>query len=758
MKKTLLILLGVILISPINSLIAQETSSVDSYGLEEIIVTAQKRDDSIQTVPIAITAISGDILDKRAVVNLESLQGLVPGAQIGQFANTPHGAVFNIRGMGAIEPDPYAGSAVMVTIDGVPQYFNMTSLVDLFDVERVEVLRGPQGTLFGANSTGGVVNIVTKAPSGEYNGKVQVTAGDWNRFDVKAAADLPINEKLSLRLSGFHHGRDGFITNVYDGSDMGSIDVNSIRATLKYDAGNGFQATWRNEILRSKNGAPYIGMGAYPGEAEYVAPGTIAGPNAGVQYSGYCMPVGTPCKAPDEYYSANSSEPDMSDMNIDASTLEMVWDDTSLGTITSITSFKQFDLHEYTDQDGTVEFLASTDRRTDGDQITQEIRVNTQVSDNIDVVYGLYFSEDSYYHTQNFRAQFASPGFSQVTAQDQERTSQAIFAHSFIDLSDKLRLQVGGRYSKEETEMKVDVTHFISLDGIGRYFGDDRLSDFGIDFGTQAKDDWTDWSAKVGLDYQVSDNTLAYGHISRGYKSGGFVGRITIPEDIGPYDPEIVETIELGMKSDLLDNKLRLNINVFKNDYQDLQLALIYFTKNSLGFDVNGNSILNAADATTQGIEVEFFAAPSADLRINGAVTFLEAEYDDFPYTNADGSVTNLAGYRLQNSPEITANFGFDYSWRTGNGEMTLSAIYKYNDEKFNTSLLNTPRSTIQETDLIDANIMWTPDSDDWSVNFWVKNLADERYVSSVFEAPGVLAIVNFLPPREYGISFDFNW
>ena len=758
MKKTLLILLGVILISPINSLIAQETSSVDSYGLEEIIVTAQKRDDSIQTVPIAITAISGDILDKRAVVNLESLQGLVPGAQIGQFANTPHGAVFNIRGMGAIEPDPYAGSAVMVTIDGVPQYFNMTSLVDLFDVERVEVLRGPQGTLFGANSTGGVVNIVTKAPSGEYNGKVQVTAGDWNRFDVKAAADLPINEKLSLRLSGFHHGRDGFITNVYDGSDMGSIDVNSIRATLKYDAGNGFQATWRNEILRSKNGAPYIGMGAYPGEAEYVAPGTIAGPNAGVQYSGYCMPVGTPCKAPDEYYSANSSEPDMSDMNIDASTLKMVWDDTSLGTITSITSFKQFDLHEYTDQDGTVEFLASTDRRTDGDQITQEIRVNTQVSDNIDIVYGLYFSEDSYYHTQNFRAQFASPGFSQVTAQDQERTSQAIFAHSFIDLSDKLRLQVGGRYSKEETEMKVDVTHFISLDGIGRYFGDDRLSDFGIDFGTQAKDDWTDWSAKVGLDYQVSDNTLAYGHISRGYKSGGFVGRITIPEDIGPYNPEIVETIELGMKSDLLDNKLRLNINVFKNDYQDLQLALIYFTKNSLGFDVNGNSILNAADATTQGIEVEFFAAPSADLRINGAVTFLEAEYDDFPYTNADGSVTNLAGYRLQNSPEITANFGFDYSWRTGNGEMTLSAIYKYNDEKFNTSLLNTPRSTIQETDLIDANIMWTPDSDDWSVNFWVKNLADERYVSSVFEAPGVLAIVNFLPPREYGISFDFNW
>ena len=150
-KNILLITSAIFLIAPVNTLFSQESPIENTYGLEEIVVTAQKREDSIQTVPIAITAVSGDILDQRAVVNLESLQGLVPGAQIGQFANTPHGAVFNIRGMGAIEPDPYAGSAVLVTIDGVPQYFNMTSLVDLFDVERVEVLRGPQGTLFGAS-------------------------------------------------------------------------------------------------------------------------------------------------------------------------------------------------------------------------------------------------------------------------------------------------------------------------------------------------------------------------------------------------------------------------------------------------------------------------------------------------------------------------------------------------------------------------------------------------------------------------------
>ena len=229
------------------------------------------------------------MLDERAIVNLESLQGLVPGAQIGQFANTPHGAVFNIRGMGVIEPDPYAGSAVMVTIDGVPQYFNMTSLVDLFDVDRVEVLRGPQGTLFGANSTGGVVNIITKSPENEYSGKAQVTIGDWNRFDVKAAANLPINDKTSLRLSALHTGRDGFIENVYDGSDIGEINVNSIRATLGYDSGEDFSLTWSTEILRSKNGSPYVGAGTLPGEAEYIAPGTEMGPHGGKMYTSYCL-------------------------------------------------------------------------------------------------------------------------------------------------------------------------------------------------------------------------------------------------------------------------------------------------------------------------------------------------------------------------------------------------------------------------------------------------------------------------------------
>ena len=737
---------------------AQEQTSDSSYTLEEIVVTAQKKEDTIQTVPIAITAVGGDVLDERAIVNLESLQGLVPGAQIGQFANTPHGAVFNIRGMGVIEPDPYAGSAVMVTIDGVPQYFNMTSLVDLFDVDRVEVLRGPQGTLFGANSTGGVVNIITKSPENEYSGKAQVTIGDWNRFDVKAAANLPINDKTSLRLSALHTGRDGFIENVYDGSDIGEINVNSIRATLGYDSGEDFSLTWSTEILRSKNGSPYVGAGTLPGEAEYIAPGTEMGPHGGKMYTSYCLPAGTPCKARDPYQSANSSDPNMSDMNIDATTLTMVWENTRFGTITSISSFKQFDLHEYTDQDGTVAFLASTDRRTDGDQMTQEIRINTEISDNAELIYGLFLQEDNYFHSQNFRIQFASPGFSQVTEQDQERSSQAVFAHGFIDLSDRLRLQVGGRYSREEADMKVDVTHFISLDGVARYFGDDRLADFGIDFGTQAKDDWTDWSAKVGLDYQVSDNVLAYGHISRGFKSGGFVGRITIPEDIGPYDPETVETIELGIKSDLLDDRLRLNVNIFKNDYQDLQLALIYFTKNALGVDVNGNSILNAADATTQGIEVEFLAAVTENLRINGSFTYLDAEYDDFPYPAPDDPNRNLAGYRLQNAPETTASFGFDYTWDVTNGDVTLSALYKYNDEKFNTSLFNTARATIQETDIIDANLIWRPASENWSMNFWVKNLADEHYISSVFDAPGVLAIVNFLPPREYGLSFDLNW
>ena len=182
-----------------------------AMGVESVTVTSQKKEEDIQKVPISVAAVSGARMENIHAVTLEALQGYIPNVQIQQFANTPHGAVFNIRGMGVIEPDPYAGTTVVVVQDEVPQFFNMTSLLDTYDLARVEILRGPQGTLFGANSTGGVVQVVTNKPSGDFGVQAEATYGNYSTFEFKGAVDFPIiQDVLSGRMTFSHHQRDGF--------------------------------------------------------------------------------------------------------------------------------------------------------------------------------------------------------------------------------------------------------------------------------------------------------------------------------------------------------------------------------------------------------------------------------------------------------------------------------------------------------------------------------------------------------------------
>ena len=185
-------------------------------GIEEIIVTAQKRSENLQKVPIAVTAITGKAIADTHALTLRELQGIVPGVQLGSFANNKQSAVFSIRGIGVLEPDPFAGNTVSVVYDGVPQYFNYGALIDLFDIDQVEVLRGPQGTLFGANTTGGVVNIKTAQPTKSFGGQAEVTYGNNNRIDAGAAINLPISDTLQAKVTVFHTSEDGWIKNVAD--------------------------------------------------------------------------------------------------------------------------------------------------------------------------------------------------------------------------------------------------------------------------------------------------------------------------------------------------------------------------------------------------------------------------------------------------------------------------------------------------------------------------------------------------------------
>lgn len=736
----------------------QEGAGAQGYGIQEIVVTAQKRAENLQDVPISITAVGGEALAATQGTSLQALQGQIPNVQIDNFANTPQSAVFTVRGIGVIEPDPYAGNTVSIVVDGVPQFFSMGALLDLYDVDRIEVLRGPQGTLFGANTTGGVINVVTAQPTGEFGGHVKAVYGNYNRFDVTGSIEAPLVEDvLSLKVAGIHTQREGWVTNVVDGSDMGKKNLDAVRAYLRFTPSGNFDATLQGEYVNARNGSPIVINGARPGEALYVAPGT-AGPGTGGMYVSPCAANGQSgmCIAPDKYYGANNSVPDQSYMDTYSGTLTMNLTDTALGDWTSITGYKKFKLREYTDQDGTPLFLNDTYRRTEGWQFSQELRTNIEVTDTLNMLVGAFYLKNHYDHIQAYRLQFATPGLLQTNLQDQDNYSISGFAQAYWQATDRLKLQAGIRYSHEKTESAPSLVNSIGDPAGSNYSGEGNLVLSSFTVG--GKKSWNNVGWKLGADYEILDDTLLYASWARGFKSGGFTARVGVPADGDtPYDPEKVDTFEAGIKADLLDRRLRINLAAFYTNYRDMQVAQIYFDTDTA---TQGNRILNAGKSEIKGFELETTAVPVDGMTLRASLAYLDAKYKEFPYTDPlSGEVLDLEGYRLQNAPKWNASFGANFVVPLGNGADLVSDVsYTYTSSKYYTAILDTPRSKIQPTHLVDASLTYRPDGAAWSLGLWATNLLDSRYMSTVYDSPGYAGLAGYAPPRQWGGSVNFNF
>ncbi|KMS51084.1 TonB-denpendent receptor [Novosphingobium barchaimii LL02] len=719
-------------------------------GIQEIVVTAQKKSENIQDVPISITAIGGEALAATQGTSLQALQGQIPNVQIDNFANTPQSAVFTVRGIGVIEPDPYAGNTVSIVVDGVPQFFSMGALLDLYDVDRIEVLRGPQGTLFGANTTGGVINVVTGQPTGEFGGHVKAVYGNYNRFDVTGSIEAPlVKDVLSLKVAGIHTQREGWVTNVVDGSDMGSKNLDAVRAYLRFTPGSNFDATLQGEYVNARNGSPIVINGARPGEVLYTAPGTAG------MYVSPCATQGM-CSAPDKYYGANNSVPDESNMDTYSGTLTMNWRNTPLGDWTSITGYKHFKLREFTDQDGTPLFLNDTYRRTEGWQLSQELRTNLELTDTLNLLVGGFYLKNHYDHIQAYRLQFAAPGLLQTNLQDQDNYSVSGFAQAYWQATDRLKLQAGIRYSHERTISTPSLITSIGDPAGSNYSGEGNTVIGSFTVG--GRKSWNNVGWKLGADYEVADDALLYASWSRGFKSGGFTARVGVPADGDtPFNPENVDTFEGGIKADFLDRHLRVNLAAFYTNYRDMQVAQIYFDDTT---NTQGNRILNAGKSEIKGFELETTAVPVEGMTLRGSLAYLDARYKQFLYGDPlSGAILDLEGYRLQNAPKWNASFGANFVIPLGNGADLVSDVsYTYTSSKYYTAILDTSRSKIQPTHLVDATLTYKPDGAAWSLGLWATNLLDSRYLSTVFDSPGYAGLAGYAPPRQFGASASFNF
>lgn len=713
---------------------AQTAPQPAAGGVEEIVVTAQKRAENLQKVPIAVTAVSGAALERAQIRDIQGLANSIPNVQINSFSNSPDSAVFTIRGVGVNDADPYVGTTVSVVVDGVPVGVNTSALLSLFDIERVEILRGPQGTLFGANTTGGVVNVITKQPTGEFGGEAQVVYGNYNRIDLNAAVNFPIAEHLAGKVSVLHTGTDGFFRNYGDNRRIGKRDMTSLRGYLKFDSG-AYDATLIGEYDRSRNGSQVGVLIAGPGELFYTPGESDQGINFKRGLSG--------------------DQPDYNNRDSYSATFTQNLD-TGVGKLVAISSYREYKNDLYSDDDATTRILLQTRRQSKQHQWSQELRLHSDITDRIKMVLGGFYFQQEYDLQQQTKLDGFLKGLGQPQSQHQKNWSISGFAQFYGQLTDTLRLQAGVRVSHEKTTARSTTANsFTTVPGGYSNFGDPLIPG-SLLVATGAKA-WDNVGYKIGADWQATPDVLFYGYYARGFKSGGFTGRIAVKDDIGPFNPEHLDTFEVGAKADLLDRHLRLNFAAFYNNYKDMQVTqnLTYLS------GANSAAIRNAGGAKTKGFELEATVVPAEGITLNGAVAYLDAyytKYDTFVLDASGNTVAvSYAGNRLMNSPKWNASAGFTVKQPVGNGNVTATGQYTYTGSKF-TAFTDRPTELVDPVNLVNATLSWAPEGEAWSIGAWARNLLNEKYYGQKLTLVGIGTLASLGNPREFGVDFKVRW
>ncbi|MEN3949939.1 TonB-dependent receptor [Iodidimonas sp. SYSU 1G8] len=677
--------------------------------------TARKREEAAQTVPIPTTTLSQEFIENKFETDLSDLDKYAPNVELGGIDFTGGGLSASIRGVSFSDLEKSFEPAVGVAIDGVFMGSNSGVLIDMFDIEQVEILRGPQGTLFGRNTIGGVINIRKARPTGEFGAKLGIRYGSSNRQDYKLSLNVPIIEGiLAGKVTALINKDNQFTRNIYSGKHEDGQDVTSIATKLLFTPNDNFEALFSFEYLHDRSefeGAVNLTLD----EAGIVA--ALSNDPNRVGRTTFCtlfgaIPTvtggGAGCAAASyDYARANKFKvsftppgiPFKSYIDSVFTALEMNWD---LGDyrISSITGYKDQD--ELLDEENTgspfagLPFLPFTDQtglaravRTQTSwQFSQELRVASNFDGPFNFVAGAYFYKSHYNLDPQVFGVFG--GLAQKFETEQTSQSYALFAEANYNMTDKLRFTGGLRYTWDKKHFitntfdtagvpfdfpAVQSQVFPSLDYDG-----DGIPDWPID----ERANWSEPTWRAGIDYQFTNDLMAYFMYSRGYRAGGFNGRCATPSACNtPYDPEIVDNFELGFKSDWFDNRLRFNMSAFYLQYDDKQEEVLTPSPNGLATETK---VQNAASVTVKGVEMEFQALPADWLNVYGSAGYMRSRYKEYLVFDpaANDFVDVSATARLRSAPKWNFNVGADFMVNVGNsGLVTFNANYKWTDEFF---------------------------------------------------------------------------
>lgn len=722
-----------------------ETRAEPQGGIADIVVTAQRRSESLQDVPLAVSALDADRIREAGFKDVEDLSSTVPNLNISALWGTSNPKIF-MRGIGNNNFNQTAESKVAVYLDQVYLSAPSGQLFQMYDLDRIEVLRGPQGTLYGKNATGGAISVYSKLPGDEIEGYARAGYGNYDAFELEGAVTVPLSATLSARVAGTWSKRDGYVTDVRDGSRVNDADQWAARGILRWQPsgdvdiklnvhGGGSDSTHNNSVHRGTFDPVQLARGNF---VKLPADAIIA--RTGVDILGYRDPN------PDPYVNEYEGE---TFARIDLFGVSLVGDFT-LGnghTLTSVTGYEHSQRHVLQEGNGAPSTIFTINwGPSDFKTYSQELRLASPDDGSFSwLIGGFVFHEkgvvNNFYNLTSVAFALGVDAFDQDYVQKTD--TYAAFAQGTLELADQLNLTLGGRINHEKRTL--DHTVFATNTA--------RVSLLpGPLFDLQLEESWTEWSGRIALDYTIADDVLVFASVNRGFTSGGFnTGAFNDP--VGAqrtFDPETVISYEAGIKSTLLNRRLRLNATAFLYDYSDLQVFT--FTAGGLQF------IENASNAQIKGIEFEIQTVPFDNLELGASFGFLKSEYRNF--TRATGGVVeDLSGNRLIGAPNTQINLVGKYTVPTDIGDFWLRGDYSYTGHRFYDERQLRELSSEGGTSNLNASIGYTGLDESLELVFWVKNLTKEVNIIDVVEV-GLFGYQNvwYNMPRTYGLSLEYRF
>jgi len=734
-----------VLIAGFLSATYSNTFAQGSIFLEEIVVTSQKKGvgENLQDVPISITAFSGAQVEATHAVNLTDIGILTPNASLTEIPTFPGVANFVVRGLGTVGASiPSSDPSVGVVSDGVSFGTIYGVVTDLFDLEAIEILRGPQGTLFGRNVTGGAVVLRSTRPTNEFVGKVKAGVGNFDKRELSVLLAGPINDNWGAKIAVLSKDRDGYWDNrAFGGPRQGASQTTLIRPAISYET-DSFDATF----IYENGNIDSDGLGAITFFAD-----------------------GETLFDPYEERFTNQGDRGFSELDWEQFTLDANWEIWG-GKLTSILGHRTLDQDFASDLDGTAQrrFAFAGGTNLAQDQSSLELRWSGNVSDRINLTTGIYFFEQEYTYAERriLIDRLDRRGVSTI-----DHGTQGVFAQADIVLNDNLTLTLGGRYTEEDKTASIGLigdpnavgncaTTAVGagsvLPGIENVDTPVSLSDCQSALNDRA--DFSNFTPKVGLNWNLSDDVLAYASFTRGFRSGGYNVRFTdlsfatpTPNSVpGPYLEESIDAFEIGIKSTFGGGRYRVNASLFNNNIEDLQRTIL----NSAG----AQEITNAADATIQGLEIDGVLGLTDNLTVQFGLGYTNAEYDSFEGVE---SVTGLAASDIEFVlvPELTYSASATYDIDIGaDSSLSWRTSYSFVDDTVGDDL-----NTVQQEDyfLIDTSLTYRNDSSGLSVSLYGKNITDEVYYDfGTNFSTSVLAVRSFwlTPPRTFGIDVTYEF